>query len=412
MSSLGTLGVNQTAAVVGLGSLSLVNRSPGSAPPDQNVTSTSPPPANFTTFVGSSSEHNSTSFTANSTQTQSSNITSTISTQINSTQTISSNTTSSTNSSTSLTASGTPLITLSSQSGSAGTPVQISGTSFSASDSTCTLTDDGVGQNETCSISDEIVTASFVVADVSAGSYTITVTGSPSGDGASQAFNVTSSLSISLNETSTHVGVPIQVSGTGFSSSDSNCTLSGDVVSLPSCSLSSGELSGSFVVANVTTGSYTIIATGSPSGDSTSINFTVTQNNSNASTHLYSQPNVQNQYPENAAAGQKIVVNTTVTSSFCAFACVTDYNVVIVRILLPNSSVILSTAPASPAAINTVTAPATGGPWSLIVQVLWLDDTDGGITAIYQTTITINIHGPPGPIGPPKISEAIHSIHH
>jgi len=118
-----------------------------------------------------------------------------------------------------------------------------------------------------------------------------------------------------------------------------------------------------------------------------------TQNESYASTPLNSQPGVQNQYPENATAGQKIVITTTVTSSFCAFACVTDYTEVIVNILLPNSSVILSTAPASPA-INTVTAPATGGPWSLIVQVLWIDTPTGGTMAIFQTTITIKINGP------------------
>ncbi|HXZ89994.1 MAG TPA: CFI-box-CTERM domain-containing protein [Candidatus Dormibacteraeota bacterium] len=172
---------------------------------------------------------------------------------------------------------GTPSITLDSQSGSAGTTVQVSGTFFSASDSNCTLTDDSAGENETCSLSYGAVTASFIVANVSPGNYTITVTGSPDGDWASQPFTVTnSSLSISLNETSAPVGATIQVSGSGFPSSDSNCTLSGDVVNATSCSLSDGELSGSFVVANVTTGSYNITAVSSPSNDSASANFTVT----------------------------------------------------------------------------------------------------------------------------------------
>jgi hypothetical protein len=110
--------------------------------------------------------------------------------------------------------------------------------------------------------------------------------------------------------------------------------------------------------------------------------------NSYASTPLNCQPGVQNQYPETANSGQKIVIITTVTS-----ACVTEYNEVIVNILLPNTSRILSTAPASPA-INTVTAPATGGPWSLIVQVLWIYYYSGGTMAIFQTTITIKINGP------------------
>lgn len=131
----------------------------------------------------------------------------------------------------------------------------------------------------------------------------------------------------------------------------------------------------------------------------------VTQNKSYASIPLNYQPGVQNQYPVNATTGQKIVIITTVTSSPCAFACVTDYNEVIVNVLLPNSSVTLSTAPASPA-INTVTAPATGGPWSLIVQVLWIDYPTGGTMAIFQTTITIKI------IGPLTISTVTSQSHH
>ena len=116
----------------------------------------------------------------------------------------------------------------------------------------------------------------------------------------------------------------------------------------------------------------------------------VTQNESYASMPLNCEPGVQNQYPENALAGQSIEIITTVTS-----ACVSSdyYTEVIVNILPPNSSVILSTAPASPA-INTVTAPATGGPWSLIVQVLWNNYPTGGTVAIFQTTITIQINGP------------------
>ena len=119
----------------------------------------------------------------------------------------------------------------------------------------------------------------------------------------------------------------------------------------------------------------------------------LTQNEIYASTPLNSQPAVQNQYPENAAAGQKIVIITTVTNSSCALACVTDYDEVIVNIMVPNSSDILSTAPANPAT-NTVTAPETGGPWNLIVQVLWIDPPTGGTMAIYQTKITIKINGP------------------
>jgi hypothetical protein len=114
----------------------------------------------------------------------------------------------------------------------------------------------------------------------------------------------------------------------------------------------------------------------------------VAQNQSYASLPLNCQPSIQNQYPESAAAGEKIVIITTVTNT-----CITNYNRVVVNILLPNTSLILSTAPASPAK-NTVTAPSTGGPWSLIVQVLWVVYPSGGTLAISQTTITIKINGP------------------
>lgn len=131
----------------------------------------------------------------------------------------------------------------------------------------------------------------------------------------------------------------------------------------------------------------------------------VTQNKSYASIPLNYQPGVQNQYPENATAGQKITIITTVTSSSCAVECVTDYNEVIVNILLPKTSVTLSTAPASPA-VNTVTAPATGGPWRLIVQVLWINYPTGGTIATFQTTMTIKI------IGPSTISTVASQQHH
>jgi hypothetical protein len=103
---------------------------------------------------------------------------------------------------------------------------------------------------------------------------------------------------------------------------------------------------------------------------------------------LSCQPSVQNQFPQNASAGQTIVIVTTVTS-----ACVTAYDQVIVNILPPNSSELLSTAPANPAATNTVAAPATAGPLTLIVQVMWNNYPTGGTFEIYQTTITVKIIG-------------------
>jgi len=112
--------------------------------------------------------------------------------------------------------------------------------------------------------------------------------------------------------------------------------------------------------------------------------------NAYASTPFYTQPGVQNQFPGNATAGHRIVIFTTVTGAACAVVCITRYNQVIVNILLPNTSNVLSTAPDNPA-VNMVTAPATRGPWHLTVQVLWNDYPTGGTTAIFETTITIQV---------------------
>src|SRR5208282_2679078 len=72
------------------------------------------------------------------------------------------------------------------------------------------------------------------------------------------------------------VGTGVQVSGSGFSSSDTSCSLSGTPISLPTCSVySGGSLVGSFIVANVAIGSYTITATGTQAGDHASASFTV-----------------------------------------------------------------------------------------------------------------------------------------
>jgi len=100
------------------------------------------------------------------------------------------------------------------------------------------------------------------------------------------------------------------------------------------------------------------------------------------------QPGVQNEYPVNATVGEKVVIITTVTS-----ACIgPDVSVaqVIVNILRPGSSEILSTAPATPAT-NEVTAPRTIGPWTLIVQVFWNGNPASGNLETFQTTITITI---------------------
>jgi len=288
-SLLGNPGVNQTA--YGLSSLGVTNATSALASGNQEMNSTASFSSNSTAFLSLGLQEKATT-TLNATTNSSETLSQTNSTlEVPSISSISSTTltTSSVTSLTNITTTSSlgnssetnmttgPSISLDSQSGSPGLTVHVSGTSFSLNDSSCTLSDGGAGESDICSISYGTVSASFIVADATAGSYTITVTGSPEGDYAFETFTVTSpSMSVSLSEASAPVGAPIQISGSGFPSGDSNCTLSGDIVSVPDCSVSGGQVFGSFVVANVTTGNYTVTVIGIPSGESASTNFAVT----------------------------------------------------------------------------------------------------------------------------------------
>jgi len=143
------------------------------------------------------------------------------------------------------------------------------------SDTSCSLSGGAVGTSS-CAISGGSLAATFVVASVGAGSYTITVTGSPGADSATFNFQVPNSgPSITLSPASAPAGSTVAVSGSGFSASDTGCSLFGGPIGTPvACSISGGTLTGSFVVADVSADSYTITATGSPAGDSASTTFT------------------------------------------------------------------------------------------------------------------------------------------
>jgi len=171
--------------------------------------------------------------------------------------------------------SAIPTITVNPSTAGVGATVQVSGSGFAPSDSSCSLSGGGVVASETCSVSNGAVSASFVVAAASAGSFTINVTGNPAGDSASALFTLSvSAASMSLNPTGGAPGGSIQVSGTEFSLADTSCTISGTAVTSPNCSISGGTVSGSFTVANVGAGYYTTTVTGS-TGDSASANLAV-----------------------------------------------------------------------------------------------------------------------------------------
>lgn len=89
----------------------------------------------------------------------------------------------------------------------------------------------------------------------------------------SSSTTAASSPSITLNPTSAPVGSTVNVTGSGFSMSDTGCVISGSSVSTSSCVISSGTVKGSFVAGNVGVGSYSVAAIGGPVGDSATTNF-------------------------------------------------------------------------------------------------------------------------------------------
>ena len=182
-----------------------------------------------------------------------------------------------------------PTITLNPSGGLPGADVAVSGTGFKLSDQSCSIsspTNPTVVQNSGCAITSgtETIQGSFVVGNVPAGQYVIEVTGCsgnngcpPSqGDFAQAVFQNQQppTPAITISPTGAAVGETVQVSGTGFSLSDTLCTVSGGAVSNGICSISGGTLTGSFVVQNVGAGYYTITAQGS-TGDSAAANLDV-----------------------------------------------------------------------------------------------------------------------------------------
>jgi len=113
------------------------------------------------------------------------------------------------------------------------------------------------------------------------------------------------SASVSLNPNSGSSGSTVQVSGSGFLMSDSACSISGTPVASQTCSISGGALTGSFTVGNVAPGSYTIVISGTPGGDSVSPSFTVTAPSSSGFLDLN---------PNNGVAGTDVEINGQVTS--------------------------------------------------------------------------------------------------
>jgi len=178
-------------------------------------------------------------------------------------------------------------IALSPSSAQVGATVQVSGSGFSAGDTSCTLTGGGAVASYTCSVTGGVLTGSFKVANVVPSPYLITATGDQISDAAPAVTLTVLGPSITLTPFSGQAASIIQVSGSGFWTTDTTCSLSdGGSIATSSCSISGGSLSGSFTVAAVADGIYVIAATGLAHGDQAVASLIVTSNSAGATIFL------------------------------------------------------------------------------------------------------------------------------
>jgi len=180
-----------------------------------------------------------------------------------------------------------PTITLSTSTGSAGTPVNVTigSNTFSTFDQgACTISSSPTGliSSPTCLINQYggFFAASFQVSSSApAQGYTITVTGLH-GDFAVAVFTV-SPISLTINPSSgspplgSLLGTTVTITGSGFSNVDNSCTVTHpnnatnpNIVSSLSCSVTGGSLTATYTVAaGATFGTYNLTVTGTPGFD-------------------------------------------------------------------------------------------------------------------------------------------------
>src|SRR5208282_3563166 len=161
--------------------------------------------------------------------------------------------------------------------GTSGTiTVTASGPGFGPITKTVTLTGTNIKADFTTS-SQTITTTSM---QTTASSTSTVATTSPS----QTATSTLNSPSITLNPISAATGSIIDITGSGFSTADVTCSLSGNAVGTSTCSISNGVVTASFIVANVVAGTYTITASGIEADDSASSTFTVSVSSTQTTT--------------------------------------------------------------------------------------------------------------------------------
>jgi hypothetical protein len=198
--------------------------------------------------------------------------------------------------------------------GSSGTiTVTASGPGFGPITKTVTLTGTNIKLDFTTS-SQTITTTSTSIQTTS----TLATT-SPS----QTATSILNVPSIRINPISATTGSIIDITGSGFSTADVTCSLSGKAVGTSTCAISNGIVTASFIVANVPAGPYTITASGIEAGDSASSTFTVsailTQTTTSRSTYTNETLNSTTNsttYPTTTITQSSTNSTTTKTADF------------------------------------------------------------------------------------------------
>jgi len=180
-----------------------------------------------------------------------------------------------------------PSITLTPAKGPPGLDVNVGGSGFLPTDTSCTVTSVGFDLNGNAAllpgtaacvvvVGSGIVNGSFRIGNVLPGQYVIEVTGClgnngcypSSGDYAQALLNVTVGPAITLTPSIARTGAHISVSGTGFLPTDTSCSLSGSLNVMASgtaacvISVGTGTVTGSFIISDVQPGQYVIEVTG------------------------------------------------------------------------------------------------------------------------------------------------------
>jgi hypothetical protein len=186
----------------------------------------------------------------------------------------------------------------------------------------------------------------------------------------SQTTSVINRPSIALNHVSASPGSIVDVYGSGFSSDDTACSLSGSAVLTWTCLISTGTLTASFVVANAMVGSHSVAATGNPAGDSASAILTVSASANQTTTSTSTN-----------TTGISTSTSTALTSSSTSITLTKDFSVT-----SSVSTIALAQGGSGSATITVFSINGFSSPVTLSTS--WVENTPTGIGVSITSPVT------------------------